>query len=110
MVVHTGSIGKPYRFIGTVEAKRSKASLYSSSPKTEDVNDELRQKAADLGANAIIEVRYSRKMSLLSYEVLKATGSAVWIESDERTCPFCAELIKSGALICKHCNSKLPAA
>lgn len=26
---------------------------------------------------------------------------------DEKKCPFCAEMIKSEAIICKHCHSEL---
>jgi len=26
-----------------------------------------------------------------------------------RTCPFCAELIQYGAIVCKHCGRDLPA-
>ena len=27
---------------------------------------------------------------------------------DERACPFCAETIKSAAIVCKHCKRDLP--
>ena len=31
-------------------------------------------------------------------------------KADERACPFCAETIKSAAIVCKHCKRDLPAA
>lgn len=48
-------------------------------------------------------------MSLTSYEVLKAVGTAVMAEADEVQCPFCAETIKRAARECKHCGSDLTA-
>ena len=57
----------------------------------------------------MINVSYSRGMSLMSYEVLKAVGTAVIVESDEVNCPFCAETIKRAAKKCKHCGSDLAA-
>ncbi len=60
-----------------------------------------------MGANAVIHVDYSRGMSPTSYKVLRAKGIAVTIESDEIKCPFCAELVKREAKMCKHCKSDL---
>ncbi|MCD8350515.1 MAG: zinc ribbon domain-containing protein [Planctomycetaceae bacterium] len=30
------------------------------------------------------------------------------MEADEKTCPYCAETIKSAAVVCKHCGRDLP--
>ena len=75
----------------------------------EDVNFKLQEEASKVGANAVINVSYRRGMSLLSYEVLKAVGIAVIVESDEAQCPFCAETIKRAAKKCKHCSTDLAA-
>jgi hypothetical protein len=107
IAIHTESVDQPYRRLGEVEAKRRKASLYSSSPTLEAVNGELRQKAAQMGANAVLHVTYSRGMSLISYEVLTARGIAVIVASDEKPCPYCAEKVKAQAIVCKHCKSDL---
>jgi hypothetical protein len=109
IAVHAGGIDQPYKTLGEITAKVSKASLFSSSRTIEDVNFKLQEEASALGANAVINVSYSRGMSLMSYEVLKAVGTAVVVESDEVNCPFCAETIKRVARKCKHCGSDLAA-
>ena len=57
----------------------------------------------------MIHVEYNRGMSLTSYKVLRASGIAVILESDEVRCPFCAETIKREAIKCRYCGSELPA-
>ena len=109
IAVHAGGIDQPYKTLGEITAKVSKASLFSSSRTIEEVNFKLQEQASALGANAVINVSYSRGMSLWSYEVLKAVGTAVIVESDEMQCPFCAETIKRAAKKCKHCGSDLTA-
>lgn len=83
------------------------ATLFSKTMTIEDVNLKLQEQASRMGANAVIQVQYDRGMSLTSYKVLKAKGIAVVLESDEVKCPYCAELIKRGAVKCKHCGSAL---
>ena len=107
--IHADSVTQPHRVLGEITAKVSKASLFSKSPTIEDANFKLQEEASKIGANAIINVKYSRGMSLTSYEVLKAIGTAVITESDEVQCPFCAETIKRAARKCKHCGSELNA-
>jgi uncharacterized protein YbjQ (UPF0145 family) len=107
--IHADDIAQPYKILGEITAKVSKASLFSSSRTIEDVNFKLQEEASALGANAVINVSYSRGMSLMSYEVLKAVGTAVIAESDEVQCRFCAETIKRAAKKCKHCGSDLTA-
>jgi hypothetical protein len=109
IAIHSDDISQPYRVLREITAKVSKGSLLSKSPTIEDVNFKLQEEASKLGANAVIKVTYSRGMSLMSYEVLKAVGSAVIVESDEVQCPFCAETIKRAAKKCKHCGSDLTA-
>jgi hypothetical protein len=109
IAVHADSIAQPFKALGEITAKVSKGSLFSKSPTIEDVNFKLQEEASKLGANAVINVTYSRGMSLMSYEVLKAVGTAVVAESDEVQCPFCAETIKRAAKKCKHCGSDLTA-
>jgi hypothetical protein len=107
IAIHADSIAQPYDVLREITAKVSKGSLFSKSPTIEDVNFKLQEEASKLGANAVINVTYSRGMSLMSYEVLKAVGTAVIAESDEVQCPLCAETIKRAAKKCKHCGADL---
>ncbi|HEY1767891.1 MAG TPA: hypothetical protein VGG26_09560 [Terracidiphilus sp.] len=107
IAIHDGGVERPYQVIREISAKVSKGSLFSKSPTIEDVNFKLQEEASAVGANAVINVGYSRGMSLMSYEVLKAVGIAVVLESEEVQCPLCAEMIKRAAKKCKHCGSEL---
>ena len=66
IAIHAGGIDQPYKTLGEITAKVSKASLFSSSRTIEDVNFKLQEEASALGANAVINVSYSRGMSLMS--------------------------------------------
>lgn len=110
IAIHATGITQPHKVCGEITAKVSKGSVFSKSPTIEDANFKLQEEASRLGANAVINVAYSRGMSLVSYEVLKAVGTAVIMESDERACPMCAETIKRAALKCRHCGADVAAA
>ena len=107
IAIHADCVTQPYKMLGEITAKVSKGSLFSKSPTIEDVNFKLQEVASKMGANAVVNVTYSRGMSLMSYEVLKAVGTAVIAESDDVKCRFCAETIKRAAKKCKHCRSDL---
>ena len=32
---------------------------------------------------------------------------AIFMQGEQKTCPFCAELVKPGALLCKHCGRNI---
>jgi uncharacterized protein YbjQ (UPF0145 family) len=109
IAIHADGIDGDYERLGEITVKLSKGTLFSKSPTIEDANFRLQEEASMLGANAVLRVSYSRGMSLMSYEVLKATGEAVRVQSDDIPCPFCAETIKRAAMKCKHCQSDLTA-
>jgi hypothetical protein len=79
--LHSGRPASPYRPIGPVEAECRKSG-YSRPLEISDVNDRLAAAARRLGANAVIDVRYQRGPSLVSWEELKAFGTAVVVSAD----------------------------
>ena len=105
--IHAGDIDKVYVVIGTIKAKAQAATAFSKTPTLEDVNFKLREVALKMGVNSIIKVEYSRGVSSTSWKALKATGVAVKVESDEKACPECAEIVKKAATKCKHCGAEL---
>jgi hypothetical protein len=74
--IHTGDVDHPYRTVGEISANVEAATLFPKTPTLEDINFKLREKASQLGANAVIKVEYNRGMS-------QASGVAVALESDE---------------------------
>lgn len=74
--IHSDDLDRPYESLGNVRAKATAATLFSRAPTIEEVNFKLREKAAALGANAVIRVIYDRGMSMTSYKALTAIGVA----------------------------------
>ena len=103
--IHTGGIDRPYQRVHSIEAKVSASSIFAPEPSLGDVNLELQRAAAEIYANAVIDVEYKRTMSLTSYKVLKATGVAVIVESADVDCSVCAERIKRAAKKCRFCGA-----
>ncbi len=105
--IHAGGITRPHKVIAQIKARVGAATIFSKTPTIEDANFKLREEALKNGANAVINVKYERGISATSWKALTATGTAVFAESDEVNCPFCAELIKRKAIKCKHCGADL---
>jgi hypothetical protein len=105
--IHTGSVDFEYEPIRRLEAKSEAATAFSRAPTMEDVNARMRQLAAGLGANAIIDVVYQSGVSLTSWKSMKASGLAVRRVSDDMKCPVCAELIKRAAIRCRFCGTPI---
>ena len=105
--IYTGGIDRPYREIGPIKVKIGARTVISKSKTIEEVNRKLSEKAMKMCANAIINVQYDRGISMTSWKSLSAKGTAVYAESDEIQCPFCAEPIKRAAIKCKHCGETI---
>lgn len=78
-IVTEGDISdRPYVPIGTVTAKAGKFSWVSRNPDHSDVDRKLREKAQEMGADAVIRVRYTPTgASLMSWGGIKGEGLAV---------------------------------
>jgi hypothetical protein len=103
--IHAGGVDRPAKSLGPIKARSTAATALSKAPTMEDVNFKLREVAMKMGANAIINVQYKRGISAMSWKAMTATGEAIWIESDERPCPQCAEIVKVAALKCRFCGA-----
>jgi hypothetical protein len=72
---------KPYKSLGEVSVTVNKTTLFNADPTREMVNQRLRQQAAKLGADAVIQVRYGTVgISALSWGSLDGKGRAIAYE------------------------------
>lgn len=80
--VHLGGTSKPFKVLGRVKARKGAFSALSKKPTYKEVNEKLRKKAYEMGANAILHVEYKRGISATSWKTLWAKGTAVKIENE----------------------------
>lgn len=105
--IHTGSPDFKFDEVRRLEARCEAPTMMSKAPTVEDVNLKLREMAAGLGANAVINVVYESGMSLTSFRSVRGAGLAVRKVSDDIPCPVCAETIKRAAKRCRFCQADL---
>ena len=69
---------RKYQSLGDITATANKTTIFNADPTQEMVNEKLREKASELGADAVILVRYGNGgMSLMSWGSLEGKGRAV---------------------------------
>lgn len=69
---------REYKIIGDIEVTVRKTTIFNKDPTPEMVEDKLRLKAAELGADAVILVRYGDVgVSLISWGALNGKGRAI---------------------------------
>jgi hypothetical protein len=69
---------KPYKVIADISVTVNKTTIFNADPTREAVDQMLREKASDLGADAVIFVRYGTVgISMMSWGSLDGKGRAV---------------------------------
>lgn len=70
--------GKRYSSLGDITVTVNKTTIFNADPTKEMVNQKLRERAAELGADAVILVRHgSGGVSFMSWGSLEGKGRAV---------------------------------
>lgn len=105
--IYGNGIDRPYKELGHIKVRVQSRFAFSKEKTIEEVTLKLREKALKMGANAVINVQYDRGISMTSWKALTATGTAVYAESANVKCPFCAEPIRRETIKCKHCGESL---
>lgn len=71
-------VDRKYLSLGDITATVNKTTIFNANPTQEMVNEKLREKASELGADAVILVRYGDGgISLMSWGSLEGKGRAV---------------------------------
>ena len=69
---------RPYRVLGELEVVVNKTTIFNADPTREMVREKLREEASELGADAVILVRYGTLgISPLSWGSLEGRGRAI---------------------------------
>jgi hypothetical protein len=72
---------RPYKSLGDVSVTVNKVTIFNADPTREMVNQRLRNKAAELGADAVIQVRYGTVgIAAMSWGSLDGKGRAIVFE------------------------------
>jgi len=72
-----GGTERPHRVIGDVKASKGATFVWSKSPEMSEGEDALRKNAAKMGADAVIDVKLDRGVSMWSWKAVKGTGTAI---------------------------------
>jgi ABC-type Fe3+-hydroxamate transport system substrate-binding protein len=78
IVLTEGDLDTPYMALGDIEVTVSKWTIFDSDPTREKVAEALREKAAGMGADAVVFVRYGTVgVSMMSWGSMDGRGRAV---------------------------------
>ncbi len=69
--------GAPHTVLGTVNAEYHQKTILSKISSRDAVNSQLRDAAAKLGADAVVDIKYENNNPIMSKKGFKATGTAV---------------------------------
>ena len=77
-ITDTDVVDRKYESLGDISVTVNKTTAFHPNPTQELVNDKLREKAAEMGADAVVLVRYgSVGISLMSWGSLEGKGRAI---------------------------------
>lgn len=78
VLTDTDVVDRKYQSLGDVTVTVNKTTVFHPDPTPEMVNEKLREKGAELGADAVILVRYGKGgVSLWSWGSLEGKGRAI---------------------------------
>jgi len=78
ITVTEGDSSRKYTTLGDISVTVNKTTVFNKDPTREMVNEKLKEKAAELGADAVILVRYGDGgISLMSWGSLEGKGRAI---------------------------------
>ena len=81
ITVSEGDSSRKYRSLGDITVTVNKTTAFNQDPTKDQVNQALKEKAAELGADAVIFVRYGQGgVSLMSWGSLEGKGRAIKYE------------------------------
>jgi len=82
--IYQGDLEKKYESLGEVSVSVHKTTLFHPDPTRELVDQKLKENAAQLGADAVINVKYGTvSVSLWSYGTLEGSGKAIKFKGEE---------------------------
>jgi hypothetical protein len=71
-------LDRPYEVLGDIHVTVSKTTVFNSDPTEMSVAEALREKGAEIGANAVIFARFgSLTISAVSYGTMEGAGRAI---------------------------------
>jgi uncharacterized protein YbjQ (UPF0145 family) len=80
-IVESDITDRPYKSLGDISVTVNKVTIFNADPTREMVNQRLRNKAAELGADAVIQVRYGTVgIAMMSWGALDGKGRAIVFE------------------------------
>jgi hypothetical protein len=78
MLTEGDMASRKYMSLGDVSVTVNKTTVFNKDPTREDVNAKLKEEAAKLGADAVIQVRYGDGgISMMSWGSLEGRGRAI---------------------------------
>jgi len=78
VTVSEGDSQRKYKSLGDISVTVNKTTVFNKDPTRDDVNQKLKEKAAELGADAVILVRYGEGgVSMMSWGSLEGKGRAI---------------------------------